>query len=465
MLTNHTHTATEHRHSILRVLAAVDTFLWISALVLAFPLRFNHLLWYYYLPADAVTFSHYSLPIACFGLLFLIIAPLSGLYTGISLFKLRNLFLPLLRTYGLWLLGVFCCLGVLNVQPEISRGYLLVASLLGLSFLGLWRCLVFLYCKRTRHQLQMRAAYWGWDEGVATLAQSFHQSPAYISLGLFLSKQGEPVNMPRLGGKAQLTALLQSHSIDVLVISNSTPAPLAAELHALASRYYVHVGQPLTFATSGFQTFQADTVEGSVFLRTGNHPLHRVWNRSLKRAVDIVGACVGLTLSAPLILLLGVLILREGAGSIFYRQTRVGYLGKTFSMWKLRSMRANAEQGSAGWSVAEDPRRTTIGGFMRKWNLDEIPQFWNVLRGDMSLVGPRPERPEFTKGFEAEFSGYNPRHSVRPGMSGWAQVQGLRGDTDIGERLQCDIYYVEHWSLWLDIQIMILTFFRRDNAY
>jgi lipopolysaccharide/colanic/teichoic acid biosynthesis glycosyltransferase len=115
--------------------------------------------------------------------------------------------------------------------------------------------------------------------------------------------------------------------------------------------------------------------------------------------------------------------------------------------------------------VKDDPRRLRVGAFMRKTNIDELPQFWNVLKGEMSLVGPRPERPELIAGFKHEIPHYNARHTAKPGMTGWAQINGLRGDTDLGERIQCDLWYLENWSLWLDIQIMLMTFFKRDNAY
>ena len=135
-------------------------------------------------------------------------------------------------------------------------------------------------------------------------------------------------------------------------------------------------------------------------------------------------------------------------------------------MLKIRSMRLDAEQdGQPGWSTKDDPRRLRIGKFMREWNIDETPQFWNVLKGEMSLVGPRPERPELIHNFKREIPHYNARHTVKPGITGWAQVNGLRGDTDLTERITYDLYYVEHWNLLLDLRTMVLTFFRNKNAH
>jgi len=189
-------------------------------------------------------------------------------------------------------------------------------------------------------------------------------------------------------------------------------------------------------------------------------------NRILKRVVDIAGALVGLALSAPIIAVLAILIRRESPGPIFFRQVRLGLRGKPFEIIKLRSMRVDAEAAQgAVWAVENDPRRTKIGEFMRKWNLDELPQFWNVLHGEMSLVGPRPERPEFVSGFRDSVRYYNLRHTCKPGVTGWAAVHGLRGNTSLEDRLDYDLYYIENWSLFLDFQIMLMTLAPPKNAY
>lgn len=195
-------------------------------------------------------------------------------------------------------------------------------------------------------------------------------------------------------------------------------------------------------------------------------PLDAFWNRVLKRMEDIGGALVGLLISAPVILLAAPLVKRSSSGPVFYRQTRCGIAGKSFTIYKLRTMAEDAEDDSGPvWAKEDDPRRTRIGEFLRKWNLDELPQFWNVLKGDMSLVGPRPERPHFVEQFKDDVGHYMTRHISRPGMTGWAQVNGLRGDTSIKDRVQHDLYYLENWSLSFDLKILIHTFFNRQNAY
>ena len=195
-------------------------------------------------------------------------------------------------------------------------------------------------------------------------------------------------------------------------------------------------------------------------------PLDAFWNRVLKRLEDIAGALVGLLVSAPVILVAAPLVKRSSPGPVFYRQTRCGIGGKCFTILKLRTMPGVAEAATGPvWTTADDPRRTRVGEFLRKWNLDELPQFWNVLKGDMSLVGPRPERPHFVEQFKDGVGHYMTRHVSRPGMTGWAQVNGLRGDTSIEDRVQHDLYYLENWSLSFDLKILIQTFFNRQNAY
>ena len=195
-------------------------------------------------------------------------------------------------------------------------------------------------------------------------------------------------------------------------------------------------------------------------------PLEAFWNRVLKRLEDIAGALVGLALSAPIILIAAPLIKRSSPGPVFYRQTRCGMAGHPFTLYKLRTMPVDAESKTGPvWTTEDDPRRTRIGEFLRKCNLDELPQFWNVLKGDMSLVGPRPERPHFVEQFKENVGHYMTRHVFKPGMTGWAQVNGLRGNTSIEDRVQHALYYLAHCSLSFDLKILIQTFFNRQNAY
>ena len=192
-------------------------------------------------------------------------------------------------------------------------------------------------------------------------------------------------------------------------------------------------------------------------------------NRFVKRAFDLSVAATALLLGSPLMLAVAIAIRLEDRGPVFYRQKRMGLDGKPFDILKFRSMRVGAEKETgAVWANRDDPRRTRVGRFIRAWSIDELPQLFNVLVGDMSVIGPRPERPEFVEQFRAEFPHYMLRHKVRAGMTGWAQVHGWRGNTSIRMRIEHDLYYIENWSLSLDIKILWMTLrhgIRHRNAY
>jgi lipopolysaccharide/colanic/teichoic acid biosynthesis glycosyltransferase len=193
--------------------------------------------------------------------------------------------------------------------------------------------------------------------------------------------------------------------------------------------------------------------------------VNRLLNRVAKRALDVVGAIAGLLVALPVCAVVAWRIRRESPGPVLFSQERVGRGHRVFRILKLRSMRmgAEAEDHRSVSTPTDDPRLTPTGRFIRRWNLDELPQFWNVLRGEMSLVGPRPERTFHVERLSGDLAHYLPRHLVKPGMTGWAQVNGLRGGSELGLRVQHDIFYIENWSFWLDVQILLLTLVRWRN--
>lgn len=208
---------------------------------------------------------------------------------------------------------------------------------------------------------------------------------------------------------------------------------------------------------------------GEVHVLTLNHPQFSAPDVLAKRIIDLVGSGLGLILLSPLFFLLAVVIKLTSKGPIFYGQERIGVDGERFKMWKFRSMRVatNVDQ-SKEWTIKNDPRRTAIGTFIRKTSIDELPQLWNVFVGQMSLVGPRPEQPYFVEKFRKEIPAYMLRHKMRAGITGWAQINGWRGDTSLNKRIECDLYYIRNWSVWLDIKILVMTFvkgFINKNAY
>ncbi len=198
-------------------------------------------------------------------------------------------------------------------------------------------------------------------------------------------------------------------------------------------------------------------------------PLTNTINRMLKRIVDVVGALCGIILTSPIMLLSALLVKLTSPGPVIFKQERVGLHNKPFYMYKFRSMEQQApSEEKKAWTVKNDPRVTPIGKILRRTSLDELPQLFNILKGDMSLVGPRPERPLFVEKFREEIPRYMVKHQVRPGLTGWAQVNGYRGDTSIRKRIDYDIYYIENWTMGFDIKIIFMTFFTgfiNKNAY
>ena len=196
---------------------------------------------------------------------------------------------------------------------------------------------------------------------------------------------------------------------------------------------------------------------GIPFIRIKGVPM-TTWNLIVKRSFDVVVSGICLILASPVLASIALLIKLDSRGPIFYSQERVGLDGRPFRLLKFRTMRVDAESGTGPvWAKKDDPRKTRIGGFLRRFSLDELPQLLNVLRGEMSIVGPRPERQHFVDQFKKEIPKYLDRHRVKTGMTGWAQVNGLRGNAPIEERTKFDVYYVENWSLVFDLKIILKT--------
>jgi exopolysaccharide biosynthesis polyprenyl glycosylphosphotransferase len=200
-----------------------------------------------------------------------------------------------------------------------------------------------------------------------------------------------------------------------------------------------------------------EELDGLTVISLRDTPMYG-WHTFLKRTTDIFFSLVAIIIFSPFMCLIIFLIRISSEGPIFYTQTRVSLDGRIFKMIKFRTMKKDAEKETgAVWAKVDDPRKTKIGAVLRKTSIDELPQLFNVLIGDMSLVGPRPERPELVENFLKRIPHYALRHKIKGGMTGWAQIHGWRGDTDLNTRIQYDLYYIEHWSFWLDMQILFRT--------
>ncbi|MGI1658553.1 MAG: undecaprenyl-phosphate glucose phosphotransferase [Desulfitobacterium sp.] len=214
---------------------------------------------------------------------------------------------------------------------------------------------------------------------------------------------------------------------------------------------------------------QMDEIDGIPLINIRHVPLDNFLKAFAKRAFDVVVSFVGLVICVPLFVLIIIGIKIDSPGPVFFAQERVGLNKKHFQMCKFRTMKVQtSEDSDKEWTTKGDTRKTRLGNLLRKTSLDELPQLWNVLKGDMSLVGPRPERPFFVGQFKEKIPRYMVKHQVRPGITGWAQVNGWRGDTSIRKRIECDIYYIENWTFMFDVKILLMTVFKgfvNKNAY
>jgi hypothetical protein len=286
----------------------------------------------------------------------------------------------------------------------------------------------------------------------------------------FIDEQN-PLNsdLPILGGIDDLPRLMREHQIEQVFIA------LSLKRFGDVRRVFDLLGDTLAEVhlipdlpgLSGL-AIQTTSLHGMTVLGLRESPHHGI-NVLVKRLMDFIIASVVLILISPIMAIIALAVKLTSPGPILYRQERCGLNGKAFDMYKFRSMRTDAEQKTgAVWAQKEDNRKTLFGAFLRKTSLDELPQLFNVLMGDMSLVGPRPERPVFIKKFSRSIPNYMTRHSVKVGITGWAQVHGWRGNTSLRKRLQYDLYYITHWTPWLDLRILFLTAFRgfiHKNAY
>ena len=427
-------------------------------------------------PKMSASLNHLSL--LFMGTIFLL-----GSFAYLRLYS-RDCFMRFFRTAKVIFLGSYFWMVVylafsliLESQPSISRLAVVFSFVCVSGAMLLWRSVFYnvVCCETLAANLRQKVLFVGWGKEAEQFAREIRRDrnrPCDI-IGYLPPPQSHstiqpPTGVPLLGEYHQLQALLEQRRADIVILAdlnlNMGEITKLSNLCEMEFAQFKVIPSYFQILASGLRL---ETINGVPVLGVSELPLDIFFNRVFKRTVDIVGAIVGLIISAPLIAIFGALVCRESPGPIFYRQNRLSRSGRAFKMLKIRSMRIGSEPqdhaqpaalGKPLWWVKEnDPRVLKIGAFMRKWNIDEIPQFWNVLKGEMSLVGPRPEQPETISIFEHKVPHYHARHTCLPGITGWAQVNGWRGDTSLEERIRHDIWYVENWRLGVDLRIMILT--------
>ncbi|MFH0879774.1 MAG: undecaprenyl-phosphate glucose phosphotransferase [Lentisphaerota bacterium] len=374
--------------------------------------------------------------------------------------------------------GIFLAVAlafIMRTEPPLSRATTAIAFFTILDLVLIERYLLFraeIHMARKRNTVN-RVVVIGADQVAAHLKKTLENEPrlrskvvAFLETGSPGAEKVVPDNLIK-GRADQLEILIDNREVDEVILADTSLSHgRMAQIILCCERGMIpfHMVPDLFGVLTSKVSVQH--IGDVPLIGVSKWPLDFFWNRAIKRAEDLIGASLGLLVSVPVVLAASVLIRRSSPGPVFYRQTRCGEAGREFTIYKLRTMKDNAEEDSGPrWAVEDDPRRTRIGSFLRRNNLDELPQFWNVLKGDMSLVGPRPERPHFVEQFKEDISRYMWRHVHKPGMTGWAQINGLRGNTDIGERIKHDLYYLENWSLAFDFKILLQTLVKNENAY
>lgn len=349
-------------------------------------------------------------------------------------------------------------------ELDFPRAMILYAWLISIALITLGREVH----RRLWHYLRMRGLgrdrvmVVGGGEPAQAIIQKIQWSPylGYDLVGVVSDDEDrhEFAGVSVLGYISELTTIIESNEVDEVIIA------LPEGSHRQDIIRIVNMCHRGTIALKIFPDVFEFITAGVSIDDLGGIPLLNVrdiqlsgWKRSLKRVLDIFGASVGMVMISPLMMIFALLIRLESPGPIFYCQERMGLDGRPFQMVKFRSMRQDAEKDGPGWTVKDDPRRTKLGTWLRSHDVDEIPQLINVFLGDMSLVGPRPERPVYVEKFRRSIPRYMDRHREKAGMTGWAQVNGLRGNTSIAERTKYDLWYIENWSIWLDIKIIVRT--------
>lgn len=463
--------------AILLTSLVADTLVIFLSLVFSSWLRFGTRLVSVGVDANSIHWTAY-LGHAAFGtLLFLLVLPHRELYDLHRIVKFRQIAKAVLKAAATWVLAYIAFSAFLRSEREISRVYVVIAFLVTTPTFVIWRWLLrkIIVDETVAERLRRRVLFVGWSEPARALARAILADPnhpyeivGYVPLrpATPRSRRQTSVFVRQLADPGEVADVLGWHNIDMVILADLNAS--TDETVALAN---LCEKEMIDFEVipSCFQVLlpclRLQTISGVPVLGIAYFPLDKVFNIAIKQLLDFIGGLVGLLLSAPLMGLFAFLVYRESPGPVIYRQLRLGQHGRPFFIYKIRSMKMDAESnGKVGWTVKDDPRRLRVGAFMRRWNIDELPQFWNVLKGDMSLVGPRPERPELIDVFKEEISHYNARHNIKPGITGWAQVNGFRGDTDLHERLRYDLHYIENWSPFWDLQIMAMTPFRHKNA-
>ena len=464
----------ENQRILNSLLVVIDVLVILFSLILAYYVRFKTTL---FGPlGGSLPFMHYLIfTIVCIIPTYLLLYYFFGLYKPFrnksSIFSGAE---DIIKSDIMAFIILVAILFVID-QPDFSRIMLFLLSLFGMIFTIIERALVILVLRfmRVNNRNLKHMLIIGDNELAFTFAHKIN-SKTYLGykIGGFLGRKehlGKTYEgIKFIGTFKDLPDVLKTNKFDRVVI-------------AIPLQYYYHLneivdaceeeGIKAEIIPDYYKYLPArpsvDMLDDLPIINIRYVPLDDAFNKFKKILEDYFVAIVAIIITSPIMLVTAIAIKLESPGPIIFKQERIGYGGKPFMMYKFRSMKVQDEdEEKSQWTTEDDPRKTRVGSFIRRMSIDELPQFFNVLKREMSVVGPRPERPYFVEQFKKSIPKYMVKHQVRPGLTGLAQVNGYRGNTSIEKRIEYDIRYVENWSLALDVQIMLKTIFKRDdNAY
>ena len=454
-----------------RIQVLLDIVILVSSLITAYFIRFIS-----YTEGWYMDLTQYFETLIVLIPLYIVLYYMFGLYEPK---RRKSLFADALSIFKANVVSIIVLLSILFVIKEIhySRQVFLIFVVLNCTFTLLQRVVIKLTLRKIRSKglnlkylLIIGAGSLGrqFVKKIKANSQLGYSIVGFLDDYVYNGKKVEGIEV--IGNLNDLPKILEERQLDEVIVALSVN-----EYDKL--RYIIKVCEKAGVRTQIIPDYYkyiparpvVDEIDGMPLINIRYVPLNNIASALSKRVFDIVLSAFGLLLCLPLFIFIVLAIRIESPGPVFFSQERVGLNRKSFKMYKFRSMKVQSEEKSdIKWTKENDPRKTRVGAFIRKTSLDELPQLFNVLKGDMSMIGPRPERPYFVEQFREKIPKYMIKHQVRPGITGWAQVNGWRGDTSIKKRIEHDIYYIENWTFGFDLKILVLTVFKglvNKNAY
>ncbi len=462
-----------HQKSFHRLFIISDTLLVVLAFILSYYIRFSLIgteEGVKYLPLRGYTGYLFFIAVG-----YLLIFLFGGLYNPQRSRSLARQFLDVIRAN---IFGAIYFLALLSMLKEIniSRGFIAVFAATNTLLDIFFRFLLYSFLRglRKRGKNLKHILIVGYSRTTEVYIDRILANPVwgYNVIGILddeMEKGTRYKGVSVIGKLSELESILMNCDPNELVIALKVEDyTKLTSIVETGERFGLHTKFAPDFMKVISGNANIEDMDGVPVINIRTVPLSSVGNRILKRAEDLILGTIALVLAAIPMAVIAIIIKATSKGPVIYRQTRVGLHNREFTMYKFRSMKVqDEEEEKTEWTTEHDDRVTKVGKYIRSTSLDELPQLFNVIKGNMSLVGPRPERPFFVEKFREEIPRYMVKHQVRPGITGWAQVNGYRGDTSIVRRIDCDIWYIENWNLWLDFVILLRTVFRTKdyNAY